>query len=118
VIKALKNKYVTILGHPTGRIIGEREPIEIDLDEIMHTAVQEGCALEINAQPNRLDLSDIHIKKARGMKLKLAISTDAHTPADLDNMFFGVGQARRGWQEKKDVLNTHSWSDLKKIFAH
>ncbi len=115
VLRALDNPHLNILGHPTGRIINERKPYDIDLKEIMKAAKANGCYLEINAQPHRLDLSDIHAKMARDMGLKLAISTDAHSPSDMDNISYGIGQARRGWLEKKDVLNTYAWSDLKKM---
>jgi DNA polymerase (family 10) len=79
----------------------------------MEAALQRGCFLEINAHPERLDLRDIHCKMAKERGLKLAISTDAHREAELDYLRFGVDQARRGWLEPDDVLNTRSWSDLR-----
>ena len=79
------------------------------------TAKANGCYLEVNSQPERLDLSDVNCKMSKDMEIKVAISTDAHTVTDLDKMRFGIGQARRGWLEKDDVLNTRSWSDLKKL---
>jgi DNA polymerase (family 10) len=115
VLKAMDNPYFNIMAHPTGRIIGEREPYDIDLEKLMETAKEKGIHFEINAQPDRLDLSDIYAKMAGDMGLKLAISTDAHTKTDLDAMRFGVFQARRAWLEKDDVLNTQSWKDLKKL---
>ena len=115
VLRAMDNPYFNILAHPTGRIIGEREPYEIDIEKIMEAAKEKGCFLEINAQPDRLDLSDVYIRMAKELGLKLVISTDAHTKADLDLIRFGVYQARRGWLEKDDVLNTRSWKDLKKL---
>jgi DNA polymerase (family X) len=114
VLKAMDNPYFNIMAHPTGRIIGEREPYDIDLEKLMETAKEKDIHFEINAQPDRLDLSDIYAKMAGDMGLKLAISTDAHTKTDLDAMRFGVFQARRAWLEKDDVLNTQSWKDLKK----
>ncbi len=115
VLRAMDNPYFNIMAHPTGRLIGDREPYEIDLEKIMKAAKEQGCFLEINAQPDRLDLSDVHAKMAKEMGLKLAISTDAHTVSDLETMRFGVYQARRGWLEKDDVLNTRSWKELKKM---
>jgi len=115
MLKAMENPYAHIIGHPTGRIIGAREPYDVDLERVMKGAKQTGCHLEINAQPDRLDLADIYIKQARDMGLKFAISTDAHATTHLDFMHFGVAQARRGWLEPEDVLNTRSWDDLKKL---
>jgi DNA polymerase (family 10) len=85
------------------------------MEAIMKGALERGCFLEINASPRRLDLCDRHIKMARDLGLKLVISSDAHSPNHLKNMKYGVAQARRGWMEKKDVLNTRSWSKLKEL---
>jgi DNA polymerase (family 10) len=115
IITAMDNPFFNILAHPTGRIVGERDPYEMDLEAIMEAALERGCFLEINAQPDRLDLSDRHVRMAKEMGLKLAISTDAHTPANLSYMRHGVAQARRGWLEKEDVLNTRSWKELKAL---
>jgi DNA polymerase (family 10) len=115
ILKAMDNPYFNILAHPTGRIIGRRDPYEMDMEKILRAAKERGCFLEINAQPDRLDLSDIHAKMAKDIGVKLAISTDAHTIADLDNMKYGINQARRGWLEKDDVLNTRNWSELGEI---
>ncbi|MCF8052086.1 MAG: DNA polymerase/3'-5' exonuclease PolX [Desulfobacterales bacterium] len=115
VLKAMENPYFNILGHPTGRIIGQREPYEIDLEEIMKQARENGCFLELNAEPDRLDLTDTHCKMAKEIGVKLAISTDAHSTASLEFMRFGIGQARRGWLEADDVLNTRSLGDLMKL---
>lgn len=115
IIRAMDNPYFNILAHPTGRLINERKPMELNLEKIMEAAKDRGCHLEVNAHPDRLDLSDPYCKMAREMDLKLAISTDAHSTSDLDFMRFGVNQARRGWLEAGDVLNTHSWKQLKKL---
>ena len=117
ILRAMDNPYFTILGHPTGRLLGEREAYEIDMEHVMEGALERGCHLEINAQPERLDLTDIYCRMAKDMGLKLAISTDAHTTATLDYMRFGIAQARRGWLEPDDVLNTRRWPDLKKLLA-
>jgi DNA polymerase (family 10) len=106
---------VHILAHPTGRMIGKREPYDVDLERIMESARQRGCVLELSAQPERLDLSDVHARLAKEMGVKLAISTDAHRTADFRYLRYGVDQARRGWVEADDVVNTRSWEDLKRL---
>jgi len=115
VIRAMDNPYFNIFAHPSGRLINERGPYDIDLEQVMEAAKERGCFLEINAHPDRLDLADRHCKMAKDMGLKLAISTDAHNVADLDFIRFGVDQARRGWLESGDVLNTRNLEDLKKL---
>ncbi len=115
VLKAMENPYFHIFAHPTGRFIGEREGYEIDLEAVLKAAKDNGCFLELNAQPERLDINDAYCRMAKEMGIKIAISTDAHTTSDLDFMRFGIGQARRGWLEADDVLNTRSWNDLKKL---
>jgi DNA polymerase (family 10) len=115
IIRAMDNPYFNILGHPTGRLIGQRDPYAINMRRLMMAALERGCYFEVNAQPERLDLTDIHCRMAKEMGLRVAISTDAHTTATLDYMRFGVGQARRGWLEPEDVLNTRSWKNLKKL---
>jgi DNA polymerase (family 10) len=115
VMKAMENPNFHIMAHPTGRLIGERDPYEIDMEEIMKQAVQCGCFFEINADPYRLDLSDVHARMAKEKGIKIAVSTDAHSVSSLENMRFGVGQARRAWLEPEDVLNTRPWKELKKM---
>jgi len=115
VIRALDNRRVNILGHPSGRLINERPPYEIDLEKVMRAAVERGCCLELNAHPDRLDLDDVHCQMAKGMGLKVALSTDAHSTKDLDLMRFGIGQARRGWLEPADVVNTRPLPALRKL---
>ncbi|MGD1992130.1 MAG: DNA polymerase/3'-5' exonuclease PolX [Anaerolineae bacterium] len=112
IIRAMDNPNVNILAHPTGRRIGKRPGYNVDLERVMEVALERGCFLEINAQPERLDLDDVHAKMAQEMGLKLAISTDAHSTSELRYLRFGVYQARRGWLEPDDVLNTRSWEDL------
>jgi DNA polymerase (family 10) len=106
VLKALANKYVKILSHPTGRLIGEREPYEIDLEAVLTAAKEHGTAIEINAHPQRLDLTDVWCRRAKELGVKVAINTDAHSTDQLGLMKYGVITARRGWLEKKEVLNT------------
>lgn len=115
IVRAMDNPYFNILAHPSGRLIGEREPYEIDMERVMQAAKERHCFLEVNAHPMRLDLTDVHCKMARELGLKVAISTDAHAVTDLAYMRFGVGQARRGWLEAEDVINTRSWTDLRKL---
>ena len=116
IIRAMDSRYCHILGHPTGRLINEREPYDIDMEKIMEAAKERGCFMELNAQPERLDLNDVHCKLAKEMGVKVAVSTDAHSIDDLDCMRFGVGQARRGWLEPDDVVNTRRWRELRELF--
>jgi DNA polymerase (family 10) len=115
VIRALDNPHVNIFGHPSGRLINERPAYDIDLEKVMKAAVERGCFLELNGHPDRLDLDDVHCQMAKKMGLKIAISTDAHSLDDLKLMRFGIGQARRGWLEPADVINTRSLAELRKI---
>ncbi|MCF8143615.1 MAG: DNA polymerase/3'-5' exonuclease PolX [Deltaproteobacteria bacterium] len=115
VLRAMDNPYTNIFAHPTGRLINARDPYEIDLERIIRGAKERGCFLEINAHPDRLDLSDVHCKMAKDMGLKLAISTDAHSIADLNLMQYGIDQARRGWVEPDDVINTRDLKQLRKL---
>ena len=115
ILRAMDNPHFNILAHPTGRLINERNPYDVDLERLMEAARERGCFLELNAHPDRLDLSDVHTKMAKDMGIKIAISTDAHRTSDLDYMRFGIGQARRGWLEPDDVLNTRSWKEIKPL---
>lgn len=115
IIRAMDNPYFTILAHPTGRIIGERAAYQLDMPQIMQAAAERGCFLELNANPERLDLNETYCKMAKESGVKVAISTDAHRPDGLQTMRFGVGQARRGWLESGDVLNTYKLNELQKF---
>lgn len=106
ITTALSNPYVAALGHPTGRLIGERNPYDLDIDEVINTALKHGKALEVNSSFMRLDLKDEHVKKAVDKGVKLIISTDAHHIGQLAQMRYGVTTARRGWAKKDDVVNT------------
>lgn len=112
VLKALDNPYVNILAHPTARHIGSREPAALDMEQIMTAALERGCFLEVNASPERLDLRDQHIRLAKDIGLKLVISTDSHRASSLNNMKYGVYQARRGWADKSTILNTLPLDEL------
>jgi DNA polymerase (family X) len=115
VIRAMKNPHVSIIAHPTGRLIGEREPYDIDMERVISAARMLGCHLEINAQPDRLDLNDVHIHAAKQAGVKLAISTDAHSIDSFKYIRFGVDQARRGWLTAGDVINTRPLADLRNM---
>jgi DNA polymerase (family 10) len=109
---AIENPHVDIIAHPTCRILGEREPVAIDLEAVFRAAAKYNKALEINAMPSRLDLKDIHIYRARELGVKLIMGTDAHSIAHLGFMRFGIGIARRGWCQPKDILNTRPLKEM------
>lgn len=115
IIKAMDNPYFNILAHPTGRRLNERSEYQIDMEKIMKAAKEKGCLIELNAHPDRLDINDIHCKMAKDIGVKVVISTDSHETGHLDYMRFGIGQARRGWLEPEDVVNTRSLSELRKL---
>jgi len=118
VVRALENRHVSILAHPTGRLIGEREPYDIDMDRVISGAREAGCYLEINAQPDRLDLNDLHAHAAKLAGVKLAVSTDAHSIDAFQCMRFGIDQARRAWLTPNDVMNTRPLAELRKLLKH
>jgi DNA polymerase (family 10) len=106
IIKAMRNPHVAVIGHLTTRLIGERQPIDADFEAVFKAAADTGTALEINASPERLDLKDLHVQRARELGVPLVISTDSHTTEALDNVQYGVAVARRGWCEPGHILNT------------
>lgn len=115
VLRAMDNPYFNIFAHPTCRLINERAPIDIDMEKIMKKAKENNCILELDAHPSRLDLNDVYLKAAKEMGIKIAISTDSHNVGGYDAMFYGIGQARRGWIEAKDVINTRNLNELKNL---
>ena len=115
ITRAMRHPRVNVLAHPTGRLINRREPYPVDVEQLVKVAKEEGILLELNAQPDRLDLRDFHLQMAREAGVKIVISTDAHRTAELDYMHYGVDQARRGWLEKADVANTCSTEDFLKL---
>ncbi|MHB1495841.1 MAG: DNA polymerase/3'-5' exonuclease PolX, partial [Acidithiobacillus sp.] len=117
ILKAMDSPHFTILAHPSGRLIGSREAMDVDMPRIIRHARERGCFLEINAQPERLDLVDIHARMAKEEGVLLAVNSDAHSIHDFDNLHFGLQQARRGWLEKKDVLNTRTLKELRALLA-
>jgi DNA polymerase (family 10) len=114
IVAAMKNPYVSILAHPTGRLIGERDAYEVDMDEVLKAAKKTGTAVEINSYPLRLDLSDLYARKAKELGVPVVISTDAHVTEQFNFMNYGVSIARRSWLEKGDVLNTFGVNQLLK----
>ena len=112
IIQAFENPYLHIFAHPTGRLLGARDPYEVEMDELIEAAKKFEKVLEINAYFERLDLDDIHCRKAKEMGIQVAISTDSHHPDQMWMMSLGVAVAKRGWLEKKDVLNTLSLKDI------
>ena len=112
IIRAIENPMLDVFAHPTGRLLGAREPYEVDLEEVMEAARRNGKAIEINANFERLDLDDLHCRKAKEMGVRLSIGTDSHHPEQLWMMSLGVAVARRGWLEKTDVLNTLSLKEI------
>jgi len=114
IVKALENSYVNILVHPTGRLIGERDPYDVDLEQVFAAAKKHGKAIEINASPQRLDLKDVHARRAAELGIPIAINTDTHYLENLDNMALGLATARRAWITAPQVLNT---LPLKKLLA-
>ena len=115
IIRAMENPYVHVIGHPTGRKINQREPIEFDLDAVFEAAARTGTALEVNGYPDRLDLKDEHILWARRHGVKFAVDTDSHATTHLDLMRYGVATAQRGWLTKDDVINAWPLSKLRRF---
>jgi DNA polymerase (family 10) len=112
VLKAIHNPHVDMIPHLTGRLLPDREGADLDMDAVLAAAAETGVVLEINAHPARLDLDDVHARRAIEMGIKLSINTDAHSEADMDLMHFGVSSARRGWVEAEDVINAWSVTHL------
>jgi DNA polymerase (family 10) len=117
ILRALDNRYFTVLAHPSGRLLGERDAMDADWLRIIRAARQRGCFLELNAQPDRLDLDDVHARMAREEGVLVAVNSDAHSTFDFAHLRYGVGQARRAWLEPKDVLNTRGLRDLRRLIA-
>ncbi len=112
IIKAMQNRFVSIIAHPTGRLIGRRMPYEIDIENVISEAARTGTVLELNSYPDRLDLKDIHCRMAKEKGVKISINTDSHNTNNLSYMKYGIGTARRGWLTKKDVINTLDLGEL------
>ncbi|TSK07087.1 MAG: DNA polymerase/3'-5' exonuclease PolX [Geobacter sp.] len=114
IVAAMRNPHVHIIAHPTGRIIGEREGYQLDMEEVLQVAKETGTALEINAYPLRLDLEDRYVRRAKELGVKIAINTDTHAKLQFETLPWGISVAQRGWLERDDVLNTLSAEELLK----
>lgn len=117
ILRAMDNRYFKILAHPGGRLIDSREPCDIDMLKIVRKAKRRGCFLELNAQPERLDLEDVYCQMAREEGVLVSVNSDAHSTLDFANLRYGIGQARRGWLEAKDVLNTRGLREVKALLS-
>jgi DNA polymerase (family 10) len=113
----LENPYVSVIGHPTGRLINRRHAYEVDLDAVLKAAAKHGKMMELNAHPMRLDLDDVACAAAKNYGIPIVISTDAHSTNELGVMRYGILQARRGGLTKEDVANTRSWPQMKKLLG-
>jgi len=115
ILRAMDRPHFTILAHPSGRLIDEREPYEVDMPRLIRHARERGCVLEVNAQPVRLDLTDTDCQLAKDEGVLVSINSDAHSVLDFENLRYGIGQARRGWLEKSHVLNTRTLQSLRPL---
>jgi len=115
ILRAMEHPHFSILAHPTGRLIEQREPYDVDMLRVIRQARKRGCFLELNAQPKRLDLLDSYCRIAKEEGVLISVNSDAHSVMDFVNLRYGVGQARRGWLGKDDILNTRSLSAVRKI---
>jgi DNA polymerase (family 10) len=115
VIRAMEDPHVNVIGHPTTRKIGRRDPVDLDLDAVFEAAARTGTALEIDAYPDRLDLRDEHVRRARRYGVRFSIDTDAHAVGHLDAMRYGIGVAQRGWLTKDDVIDAWPLTKLRRF---
>ena len=118
LLQKIKNPNIDIISHPTGRLIGKRDEYQIDFDKILKTAKETGTILEINSSPQRLDLNGFYVRRAKAEGVKMIINTDSHQKDQLNLIEYGVSQARRGWAEKEDIINTKSIEELLKYFKN
>ena len=117
IINAIKNEHVDIIAHPTGRLLGRREPYQVDLERVLEMASKHNTALEINSSPDRLDLNSYWVRKAKDLGVKIAINTDAHDLNRMDEISFGLGVGRKGWLEAENILNCLSYDELNKYLG-
>src|SRR5205085_9286063 len=115
ILATMENPHVDVIRHLTGRKLSRREPMDIDIERVVEKALETGTFLEINSQPDRLDLSDMKARMAGEAGVKIVVSSDAHQIRALDYVEFGVAQARRAWLTKEHVANTHTWAQLQKL---
>ncbi|MFQ5853877.1 MAG: DNA polymerase III, partial [Candidatus Binatia bacterium] len=114
ILDALDHPGVHILAHPTGRLLGARDPYEVDLERVLERAAERGVAVEVNGSYQRLDIGDVACRRALEMGCTISVNSDAHSPADLCQMRYAVAQARRGWVQRRHVLNCLTWPELKR----
>src|SRR5262249_36246305 len=117
LLNAIENPNVDAIGHPTGRLIGRRKGYDLDLDAVLKAAANHGCCIELNAQPDRLDLDDVALRAARDRGVPIVVNTDSHATQELGFMEFGIYQARRAALEAKHVINTRGLADLRKLLS-
>jgi DNA polymerase (family 10) len=117
ILKALDHPLVDVLAHPSGRLIEEREPYDVDMAKVVRRARERGVILEVNSQPSRLDLTDVDCRMAKDEGALVVVDSDAHSVHDLDDLRLGIGQARRGWLEARDVANTRPLKELRALLA-
>src|SRR5205085_8750720 len=115
LLNTIKSPYVHAIGHPTGRLIGKRKGYDVDLDVVFQAAADHGCLLELNSQPDRLDLDDTALIAAKERGVGIVVSTDAHSVEELEHMEYGVYQARRAGLEARDVANTRTLAQFRKL---
>lgn len=115
ILRAMDRPHFTLLAHPSGRLLDKREPYDVDMARVIHHARQRGCYLELNCHPERLDLLDVYCQMAKAESVLVSINSDAHRITDFNNLQYGIGQARRGWLEAKDVLNTRPLNQLRRL---
>ncbi len=118
LLRALNNKNVSILGHPTGRLLLRRDAYPFDMDAVLKAALQNKVAMELNSYPDRLDLNDVHLRMARERGVKIVINTDAHHTSHFENIKYGILQARRAWLTPNDVLNTLPEKEFREAMKH
>ena len=112
LLRALDNPHLAVLAHPTGRLIGRREPYAVDMEKVIHHAARRGCFLELNGSPDRLDLDDKFCRLAKREGVLVSLNSDAHRLSDFDNLAYACSQARRAWLEPQDVLNARPLQEL------
>jgi DNA polymerase (family 10) len=118
LLKAVSNPNVSIVGHPTGRLLLRRDAYQYDMEAILREAAKNSVAMELNAYPDRLDLNDVHLRMAKDRGVKIVINTDSHHTSHLEKIHYGILQARRAWLTKADVLNTLPVADFAKAMKH
>ena len=118
LLRAISNPHVSILGHPTGRLLLKRDAYKFDMEALLKTAMENKVAMELNAYPDRLDLNDVHLRMARDRGVKIVINTDAHHTSHFEKLKYGILQARRAWLTSHDILNTLPERELRKAMKH